>query len=134
MFDVEELLSKRNQRNALEHLLSKKDGCGIDGIRISEFKEYWEVKHLNIEKEIREGTYTPGVVKTYEIVNNRGKQRIVSSLNVTDRMISRMLAQKLKRYIEPDFMPESFAYHIKKSVFLKWLKMGVCNGILSKKA
>ena len=122
MFDVEELLSKRNQRNALEHLLSKKDGCGIDGIRISEFKEYWEVNHLNIEKEIREGTYTPGVVKTYEIVNNRGKQRIVSSLNVTDRMISRMLAQKLKRYIEPDFMPESFAYQDNKGILAAVIK------------
>ena len=100
MFDVEELLSKRNQRNALEHLLSKKEGCGIDGIRISEFKEYWEVKHLNIEKEIREGTYIPGIVKTYEIVNNRGKKRSVSSLNVTDRMISRMLTQKLTSFSE----------------------------------
>ena len=115
MFDVEELLSKRNQRNALEHLLSKKDGCGIDGIRISEFKEYWEVNHLNIEKEIREGTYTPGVVKTYEIVNNRGKQRIVSSLNVTDRMISRMLAQKLKRIYRTGLYAGKFCISYKKS-------------------
>lgn len=116
MFDVEELLSKKNQKMALEHLLSKKDGCGRDGVKISDFQEYWEVNHENIEQEIREGTYIPGIIKTYEIVNNRGKQRVVSSLNVTDRMITRMLAQKLKRYVEPKFMPESFAYQENKGI------------------
>lgn len=74
MFDVNELLSKRNQREALKHLESKKDGCGKDGIQISEFKEYWEVNHERIEEEIKKCTYVPGVVMTYEIHNGHGKK------------------------------------------------------------
>ena len=36
MFTVEELLSKRNQRDAFAHFETKKDGCGPDGMRLSE--------------------------------------------------------------------------------------------------
>ena len=76
MFDVNELLSKRNQRAALEHLESKKDGCGIDGMHVSEFKEYWEVNHERIEEEIRNSAYIPGVVVYYEILNSHGKREL----------------------------------------------------------
>lgn len=116
MFDVNELLSKRNQRAALEHLESKKDGCGIDGMYVSEFREYWELNHVRIEEEIRNGTYIPGVVMMYEILNAHGKKRMVSSLNVVDRFITRLISQKLKRYIEPIFLTESFAYQESKGI------------------
>ena len=43
MFTMEELLSKRNQRDALVHFKGKKDGCGEDGMRVSEFEEYWQL-------------------------------------------------------------------------------------------
>lgn len=116
MFDMNELLSNKNQRLALAHLENKKDGCGKDGIRITEFKEYWEMNHQRIEGELRNGTYEPGVIMTYEIVNGYGKHRNVSSMNVTDRLITRMLAQKLKRYIEPIFLEKSYAYQDNKGI------------------
>ena len=36
MFTVDELLSKRNQNNALTHLSTKRDGSGPDGMWLSE--------------------------------------------------------------------------------------------------
>ena len=116
MFSIDELLSKRNQRLALEHLETKKDGCGIDGVHISEFKEYWEMNHERIEEEIRNGSYVPGIIMTYEILNGHGKRRIVSSLNVTDRFITRLISQKLKRYMEPMFLQNSYAYQENKGI------------------
>lgn len=110
MFSMDELLSKRNQRLALEHLETKKDGCGIDGVHILEFKEYWEMNHERIEEEIRNGSYVPGIIMTYEILNGHGKRRIVSRMNVTDRFITRLISQKLKRYMEPMFLQDSYAY------------------------
>lgn len=114
MFDMNELLSKKNQRIAMAFLGEKKDGCGRDGIRVSDFKEYWDINHERIETELRNVTYTPGVIMTHEIINAHGKRRIVSMLNTTDRYITRLLAQKLRRYVEPLFLPDSFAYQENK--------------------
>lgn len=116
MFTVDELLSKRNQRDAFAHFATKKDGCGQDQMRLSELEEYWKLNHEWIEQEIREGTYQPGVIKCYEILNGKGKKRIVSSLNVIDRFVTRLLSQKLKRYMEKDFLPCSYAYQDGKGI------------------
>lgn len=116
MFTIDELLSKKNQRAAKEHLVSKHDSCGADGIHLSEFPEYWEQNNERILKELREGSYVSGVIKTTEIINGSGKRRIISTMNTQDRFICRLLAQKLKRYLEPSFLENSQAYQENKGV------------------
>ena len=116
MFTMEELLSKRNQRDALVHFKGKKDGCGEDGMRVSEFEEYWQLNQEQILKELMEGTFEPGMVKCVEIINRKGKKRVISSMNVLDRFICRLLSQKLRRYLEPEFLEGSFAYRENKGV------------------
>lgn len=116
MFGIDELLSNRNQQEALEHLATKHDGCGADGMLLSEFPEYWEQNKERILTEIKNGTYSPGVIKTTEIINGQGKRRVISIMNTQDRFITRMLAQKLKRYIEPMFFESSHAYQEGKGV------------------
>lgn len=114
MFTVDELLSKRNQNNAFTHLSTKKDGSGPDGMRLSEFGDYWKINRERIEQEIREGIYQPGVIKNYEILKGSGKRRTISNMNVLDRFITRLLSQKLQRYFEPEFLHSSYAYQNRK--------------------
>lgn len=110
MFTLEEVFSKTNQKLAMEHLSTKKDGSGSDGVRLSELEEYWELNKERIYHELEREEYCPGVVKCFEIINNMGKRRVISNLCTTDRFIGRLLAQKLERYFAPDFLPNSFAY------------------------
>ena len=110
MFGMDELFSKRNQRDAFVHFAAKKDGCGPDGMLVSELENYWKLNGERIIQEVREGAYEPGVVECFEVLGSSGKKRVVSNLNVIDRFITRLLAQKLKRYIEPQFQRNSFAY------------------------
>ena len=49
MFTMEEMLSKRNQRDALNHFSMKKNGRGVDGMQISELEDYWKINHEQIE-------------------------------------------------------------------------------------
>lgn len=116
MFTIEEMLSKRNQRDAFEHFKTKHNGCGADGIPLSDLDEYWRANHQKIEKELKNGTYRPGIIKCTEIINNRGKRRIISTLCTIDSFISRLLFQKLRRYIEPEFLANSFAYQENKGI------------------
>lgn len=116
MFTLDELFSKRNMSQAFAHLETKRDGCGSDGVPLSELKEYWDLNHERILHEIEEGIFCPGVVKNFEIVNKAGKRRVVSQMCSIDRLICRLLAQKLERYIAPVFLPHSYAYQEGKGV------------------
>lgn len=110
MFTLEELLSKKNQRIAMAHLATKKEGSGSDGVKLSELEEYWELNRERVCRELGEGTYQPGVVKCFEIMSNAGKRRMVSNLTTLDRFLSRLLVQKLERYLAPEFLTGSYTY------------------------
>ncbi len=114
VFTLEEVLSKRNQAQAFEYLAQKKDSCGADGMYLSELKEYWELNKERIMEALKDGSYSPGVVKNYEIINGKGKRRVISKLNTIDRFVTRLLSQKFSRYVEPTF----FIYIRKVRLFL----------------
>lgn len=113
---MEEMLSKRNQRDAFNHFSMKKNGRGVDGMQISELEDYWKINHEQIEADLLAGNYQLGIVKSYEMIDGRGKRRVICSLNAIDRFVARLLAQKLRRYMEPEFCENSFAYQEGKGV------------------
>lgn len=110
MFNIDELLSKKNQARALAHFKTKRDGHGPDGVFLSELEEYWRLNGERVMADIRAGTYKPGIVRRYEIVGNNGKRRFIANMNVVDRFVERLLQQKLQRYLDPTFLDSSFAY------------------------
>ena len=116
MFTMEEMVSNRNQRDAMASILSKKNGHGVDGMQIKDFQEYWSLNKKEIVELLINGKYEPGAVMTYEIVNAKGKVREVSSLNIIDRFVARMFSQKMRRYVEPLFLENSFAYQEGKGI------------------
>ena len=116
MFTIDDLLSEENIKQAFTHFRNKKNGKGADGIPLSDLEEYWKLNHETIEKQLRSGTYEPGVVKESEIVNGKGKRRTISLLNTIDRFITRLLAQELKKHIESEFLDCSFAFQENKGI------------------
>lgn len=116
MFTLEEVLSVENQNAALEHLALKKNGCGSDGMMLSELPVYWKQNKENIIEAIRNEQYVPGLIKTIEIINGAGKRRTISIMNTVDRLITRMLAQMLKKYLDPLFLEDSYAYQEGKGI------------------
>lgn len=116
MFVLEEIFDSENVNNAFAHFSQKKNGSGSDGVQLDDLQEYWHLNHERIENEILTSQYQPGVIKFYDIVNQTGKKRSVSAMNVTERFICRLLSQKLSQYIEPNFKENSYAYQKEKGV------------------
>lgn len=116
MFTMEEVLSDKNQKATFEHFSGKKDGCGLDGMRLSELEEYWKINKERICGELKNREYQPGVILIYEHINKTGKRRNIANLNVLDRFITRLLAQKMNQYITPLFCHDSYAYQDGKGV------------------
>ena len=63
MFTMEEMLSKRNQREAMTFLQNRKGGFGADGMPLSELENYWKLNEQKISSELKEGSYVPGIIK-----------------------------------------------------------------------
>lgn len=107
---IENVLSDENLALARESLQGKRDSCGLDGIKISMFDDYWKVNGDKIKQEIYVGKYVPGVVKLHEIVNAKQKRRNISLMNTVDRFIYRALMQEMSRFWEPLFSEYAYAY------------------------
>ena len=84
MFTIDEMLSKNNQRLALEHFNAKNDGCGPDGMRVSELEKYWQMNRKQIIEDLKNKEYQPGIIQIREYINKTGKRRNIASLNVID--------------------------------------------------
>ncbi len=123
MITIDEILSENNQKKAFEHLKTKRDGCGIDGMHLSELEEYWKLNGENICEQIRKQEYKPGIVLIKQYLNKKGKRRNISCMNSIDRFITRLLAQSLRTYIEPEFLSNSYAYQEGKGVLAALLQV-----------
>lgn len=113
---IEDVLSEENLKETLEYFAQKKDSHGIDGVKVSELGDYWAVNGANVKRTIRNRTYTLGVIKQQEIVNYKGKKRVISLMNTVDRFIYRALYQKLAPVWKNSFSIYSYAYQENKSV------------------
>ena len=116
MLTIEEVLSKRNQREAFRHFQNKKNGKGEDGVFLADLKEYWDLNKELIIQSILDQTYKPGIVTNVTVVNHKAKRRVISKLNVVDRFITRLLSQKLNKLYQWRFYDKSFAFQIDKGI------------------
>lgn len=110
MITIDEVLSDENKALAFESFRKKRDGCGPDGMLVSELEGYWKANGALVERRIREGSWRPGIAKVFEASMHSGKQREISNVNVVDRFVERLLQQRLKDEFELGFLPNSMAY------------------------
>ncbi len=57
------IIKDENIANAMNFLMTKKDSCGIDGMKLSELPDYWNANGRKIIDSILDETYTMGSVK-----------------------------------------------------------------------
>ena len=110
------IFSEENMTISVNSLLGKNDSCGIDGIYISEYKEYWEINKEKIIAQILQSDYEPGPVQMDEVLNKNGKHRRISKFTCTDRVILDVLKRELTPLWERKFSKYSYAYQANKGV------------------
>lgn len=116
MFDVDELFSKRNVRAALESFQKKPNQRGSDGLLLSDLASYWEANKDSILALVKKGQYAPAMIRQVELLKRSGGSRLISNFAALDRLVLRLLSQKLNRYLDPIFLDNSFAFRDGKGV------------------
>lgn len=97
----EEVFSKNAIQNSLEFLEQKPDSAGSDGIPLSQLREYWNLNGERVLSLLKDGSYSPGMVKTFDILQKSGTQRTICQFTSTDRLILRCLSDALNKAISP---------------------------------
>ncbi len=110
MLTIEDVISAENVQKALNHFAGKRDGEGPDGMRVSDLPTYWKANGQRICQQLRSCEYRFGVVSKYEIVSAKGKHRFISSIDVLDRFVERLLQQVLAPELDALCLPNSFAF------------------------
>ncbi|MCR4938726.1 MAG: CRISPR-associated endonuclease Cas1 [Treponemataceae bacterium] len=123
MITIESVLAKKNIKRALNKLKLQDDDFVIEKPKDSTVQYYsnaqnWINNQHRIISSILDGTYEPEFVTEYEIVSNKGKKRAVTSLGYFDKIITRLIAQKLNDFYNPRFFQQSYAYQYNKGIQL----------------
>ena len=113
---LEDVFSDENLEEAFESFADKHDSHGLDGVKLSELRAYWETNGKKIKESIFNGTYKVGAVEQRQIVNRKGKKRTISLMNSIDRFIFRALYQKMASEWEKQFSQYLYAYQNNKGV------------------
>lgn len=113
---IQDIIKDENIANAMNFLMTKKESCGIDGMKLSELHDYWNANGRKIIDSILDETYTMGSVKQSEIVNYKGKRRTISLMNSSDRLIYRAVFQLMNSSLDIELSPYSYAYRENKGV------------------
>lgn len=114
MIAIEGVFSKKNLEQAFAHFDSKNHSEN----KASEnpYREIWKLNGAHIVEETFRCSYKPDLIKEYEIINTSGKKRIVAHFSDTDKLITRLLAQKLNEFYNKSFCENSFAYQPNKGI------------------
>lgn len=62
------VFNRKNLEEAVNRLLSKPNNCGIDGILVSEFADYWKLNEDKVLSLLSEGKYKPSEVLLEEVI------------------------------------------------------------------
>lgn len=76
------IFSKKNLDKSVNRLLSKPNNCGVDGILVSEFADYWKLNKEKILSLLREGKYKPSAVLLEEMIFKKGKKGSLRNTHV----------------------------------------------------
>src|SRR6516164_774322 len=114
---MEEVVCDReNLVRAWKRVRQNKGSPGVDGMTISDARDYLREHWPGIRSQLLEGTYQPQPVKRVEIPKLDGGVRKLGVPCVVDRLIQQALLQVLQGQWDPTFSRHSYGFRPGRSV------------------
>jgi RNA-directed DNA polymerase len=107
---IEEVLNRRNVKQAYRQVVSNKGSAGVDGMSVKEQYDYWLNNRERIESELRKGRYLPQPILGVEILKSNGKTRLLGIPTVADRFLQQAVAQVIAIKFEMEFEDYSYGF------------------------
>jgi len=104
------VVERKNMWKALQRVESNKGAAGVDGMAVSELRDYLRLQWPRIKEELLKGTYQPQPVRRVEIPKASGGLRKLGIPTVVDRLIQQAIHQVLSPLFEPTFSESSYGF------------------------
>lgn len=107
---MEQVVERSNLRLAYQRVVENKGAAGVDGLSVSEFKDWLKMHWPSVKQALLEDRYLPRAVRRVDIPKPSGGIRTLGVPTVVDRLIQQALHQVLQPLFEPTFSDTSFGF------------------------
>lgn len=107
---MEQVVERSNLKLAYQRVVENKGAPGVDGLSVSEFKDWLKRHWPSVKRALVEGRYLPRPVRRVDIPKPMGGIRTLGVPTVVDRLIQQALHQVLQPLFEPTFSEGSFGF------------------------
>ncbi len=107
---MERVVERANMTLAYRRVVRNKGAAGVDGLAVSELKDWLTVHWPSVKKALLEGRYLPRPVRRVDIAKPAGGVRTLGIPTVVDRLIQQALHQVLSPVFEPTFSERSYGF------------------------
>jgi RNA-directed DNA polymerase len=108
---MEVVVERGNVWAAYRKVVENKGAPGVDGVRVSEFKDWLKEHWPTVRAALLAGRYIPQAVRAVEIPKPSGDgMRLLGIPTLVDRLIQQALLQALQPIFEPGFSESSYGF------------------------
>jgi len=107
---MEAVVERENMWKALHRVERNKGSAGVDGMAVTELREYLREQWPKIKEGLLAGEYEPHPVLQVEIPKPGGGMRKLGIPTVVDRLIQQAILQVLSPIYEPTFSESSYGF------------------------
>jgi len=107
---TEKIADLSNLATALRQVVKNGGSAGIDGMTVTELKEWFNHNWHELQTSLLKGTYTPSGVRGVRIRKPKGGYRQLGIPTVKDRLVQQAINQVLSRRYEPIFSENSYGF------------------------
>jgi RNA-directed DNA polymerase len=112
---IERVLHSGNLTMACKEVVRNKGAGGVDGMKVSELKEYLDQQRSTLEDEISNGRYIPQPIRGKEIPKGGGKFRLLGIPTAIDRMLQQAVSRVVMMHYETDFSTYSYGFRPRRN-------------------
>ena len=107
---LEIALERSNVWSAYHKVVRNRGAPGVDGLSVTQFKDWLKVHWPSVRVALLEGRYEPAAVRAVDIPKPSGGVRTLGIPTVLDRLIQQVLLQVLQPIFEPGFSESSYGF------------------------
>jgi RNA-directed DNA polymerase len=107
---MERVVERSNMGLAYQRVMRNKGAGGVDGVTVTEFKDWLKRSWPSVKRALLAGEYLPRPVRRVDIPKPSGGIRTLGVPTVADRLIQQALQQVLQALFEPMFSQGSFGF------------------------
>lgn len=112
---MEQIVEPSNLMRAYRKVVSNAGSAGVDGMKVSELKEWLREKYSEVKEQLLSGNYKPNAIRKVEIPKSHGGKRMLGIPTVIDRFIQQSIAQVLIPRYEEVFSDQSYGFRPHRS-------------------